>query len=693
MKNPKIKIGRSCRERVKMDKSHDVHTTMNVGFVMPSLFKQVIPQEKIKLRTNKIVRLAPMPCPTFGRLNLRTYNYFVPLRDVFMQFDSLMTETEYYAAVDDANTISTKVPQIKNSDLSKILLAMSGKITLYECLGSSVANHVRTYGNVNLTAQPTNAPSWLKTLHKVGSYTPALACVNVDQSDTRVTLDSADYIYTHVESGTTYLVCYKYGLMLNNILKILQGCGFFLNVSDDEQISLLPFFAYYYAYYQLFNPQRLDEANSTWKSTACYKLIEFFHDAPSKIDISSGTNYNSSFAAKFELFLSALANCYYTEDPNYFSCQTCNASTSLGTMNSSNTPFSSDVVTLSDPYIEHSSQLGGTKTTQNIGVLSSGDEVRNQLSTTYGLTRTAMRLVNILQKYVNKNTVIGGRIDEYMKAHFGSVWSDNETHYIGGDSVMVRISDVVATNQSSDVNLGEYAGKGYSANEGDTLSFTASQEGYIIQLSTIVPDGGFIQGTSPELFRLTKYDFYHPEFDSVGLVPTTTTELFNDYSVEDASLTSAAIRKTFGLKPRYLDYKVAKNQINGGFALRSQRDNYLPYCLDRYIIPNQLRYTSLDASGNYQGVKVDLVDPSVFVATSKWRFINKYPEIGNFDRIFYEQGANTPLLAGNDAWYFQSDNYIVQFNHELTSYAPMLSVSESYDTDAFDNNTDAVEKS
>ena len=57
------------KKRQQFDLSHDVNTTSNFGFCQPLLCKEMMPNSKISTRLNTMVRLAPMPVPTYGRLS------------------------------------------------------------------------------------------------------------------------------------------------------------------------------------------------------------------------------------------------------------------------------------------------------------------------------------------------------------------------------------------------------------------------------------------------------------------------------------------------------------------------------------------------------------------------------------------------------------------------------------------------
>ena len=85
-KVPRISLGRKVK-RSFFPLEHDVNTTSDFGFCQPTICKYVTKDTKISLKSKTFIRLAPMPVPTFGRIQVLEHTAFVPMTDVFEAFD------------------------------------------------------------------------------------------------------------------------------------------------------------------------------------------------------------------------------------------------------------------------------------------------------------------------------------------------------------------------------------------------------------------------------------------------------------------------------------------------------------------------------------------------------------------------------------------------------------------------------
>ena len=86
VKIPRISIGRK-EKRSFFPLEHDVNTTSDFGFCQPTICKYVTKDTKISIKSKTYIRLAPMPVPTFGRIQVLEHTAFVPMTDVFEAFD------------------------------------------------------------------------------------------------------------------------------------------------------------------------------------------------------------------------------------------------------------------------------------------------------------------------------------------------------------------------------------------------------------------------------------------------------------------------------------------------------------------------------------------------------------------------------------------------------------------------------
>ena len=93
----KINIGVNSRKNFH-DFKHDVNSTLSFGFCEPTLIHSMHAKSSIALKSSSVVRLAPLPCPTFGRMKARTDTVFVPMTDVFEAWNEFISGTSYNTA-------------------------------------------------------------------------------------------------------------------------------------------------------------------------------------------------------------------------------------------------------------------------------------------------------------------------------------------------------------------------------------------------------------------------------------------------------------------------------------------------------------------------------------------------------------------------------------------------------------------
>ena len=66
-KIPSISLGSAAKKRYTRDMSFDNNTTMPFGYCQPLMSQMLLPNSDITVSTKQLVRLAPMPCPSFAR--------------------------------------------------------------------------------------------------------------------------------------------------------------------------------------------------------------------------------------------------------------------------------------------------------------------------------------------------------------------------------------------------------------------------------------------------------------------------------------------------------------------------------------------------------------------------------------------------------------------------------------------------
>lgn len=118
----KIKIGRSTK-RNHLNMQHDCETTSSFGVVQPTICKLIIPNSKISISSKSFTRLAPLPCPTFGRIKVNMSNRFIPISEVFEAYDYFQKQQQLDTA------IRSYIPQeFDNVDMSLVRILLTSML-------------------------------------------------------------------------------------------------------------------------------------------------------------------------------------------------------------------------------------------------------------------------------------------------------------------------------------------------------------------------------------------------------------------------------------------------------------------------------------------------------------------------------------------------------------------------------------
>lgn len=187
---------------------------------------------------------------------------------------------------------------------------------------------------------------------------------------------------------------------------------------------------------------------------------------------------------------------------------------------------------------------------------------------------TALKSVN---DYLKRHQIAGARVLDRYLSRFGIQLESaklNRSVWIGDKSSKIQFGDVTSTADTDGSPLGGYAGKGYGLNQSDGyIHYTADEYGLLIMITTIVPKTAYYQGADRYTFHSSRFDFFTPEFDNLGVQALATRELFvPTYKLNGTDLTSGIDfnKAVFGFVPRYAEYKRAYDNLTGDYVLPSK---------------------------------------------------------------------------------------------------------------------------
>lgn len=258
-------------------------------------------------------------------------------------------------------------------------------------------------------------------------------------------------------------------------------------------------------------------------------------------------------------------------------------------------------------------------------------------------------MLQALSNYQRRHALSGAREIDRALADFGFVsdyLSLRRAVYIGNRSFDVNIGDVFSTADTSttDVsNLGDFAGRGFGQGKG-SFDFTASEDGMIIIVSTIIPSAGIVQGYDRNNRHLNKYDFYDPNFE-IGVQVLEKGEVYISPS-ESFNTSAANYTQKFGYTGRFAEYKRPRDWWTAESRHPSVDSGGEAW--------NLFRLFADDSFGNQIANIVHSLD---FTRGLDWEM---------FNRIFNYTGSDR-------------DKFDCFYHHEVHVFTPMKPLFETYD--------------
>lgn len=385
---------------------------------------------------------------------------------------------------------------------------------------------------------------------------------------------SSSYDVTIVDTnGTSYLNFTRKGRYL---YRILVNLGYNINFgtrassgtttfSNSRQFSALPLMAFYRIWCDFFQ----------------YKMSTSYKEFDDNLLNSTGQILNMSNLYPICDTLCTLGSLY---DDDYF--------TLAG--DSTNIPIYSNVsagnYTQNNMLVNMESIDGNSQSdVAGVNVTGSSNQTKEpalradaQTMETTGIGASAINFLQRAADYFQRKFRGGSTVVQQYFNEYGVKLSAEEiTHskHLGSFETPVSIMDVTGTaadNFGAQTSLGRGAGT-------NGFSWSADEFGYIIVTAVVVAHGQYNHGTPRLATRLKPLEFYHPDFDGLGMQAIRQDEICSG-SVSAPSSTYDP-DGVFGMIPTYADYKVGHDTLSGDFIIRSSREAYKGYYLSRQYRP------------------------------------------------------------------------------------------------------------
>lgn len=702
----KINIQGFNDKKTKTDKSFDLNTTAEFGFIQPTLVEEVIPKSSYNLKQTTLVQCQPLLSPTFARMRLVQLTSFVPMNDIFHHWREVVTGRKMTHG--SSSNLVTSAPTVKYADLITFMLNLGCVCSVwtngayeghyYSTLGNFVnynwindeinfktidvtstssapgatgepaipdltANHCILLRNcMHYNASTDSYDHNLDTHWADGTIVYNANPLYVQRYGDMPTLDNADYVLK--DSSTGNYLLFRLSQQARNFRKVLIGLGYNIDINvlfagetssanntlANLECSLLPFMAYYKAWFDLMYPKR----DINFANTNCGQLIEY-------LDRTSTSGSVRQLGTVW-LFLRDVSNMTYVYNNDYYTSHL----SDLGT--------SSDDALLgySLPYQSSSNAI---ETRTNAVPYLHGSQVIESF------TQTHLKILAALNNFALSGTVIGKRVEDYLRSR-GVYSSDDTSNFICSHSLDIDTGTVMSTVINDNVELGQKGGHAHGAGKNDGFKYTATDYGYIVSFMCIVGKSGFSQGMDPKNFRKTRYDFYTQEFDGLGYRLTPSYEYFSSYDCADSG--SIPSMSAIGFTGRYNDYKYKTNIANGDFTRRPTKNDIGSFYLDKRIPTMDFRTISVSTSGTVPYTKIGKSDNDVPMPTSALRFLNN--EYFDFNRIFVNRDDVEVSVYARRFYDPIDDHFTIQQVNDFVAFMPVKPISDSLGTDdAVDN--------
>lgn len=672
------------RKNYTHDLSFDNNTTMDFGVLQPLLSQYMLPNSRIKVSTKQLVRLAPMPTPSFARMYLANYASFVKMTDVVPYYEALLAKIPF--SVSGHSYLPTKIPFTTNRTLMYMLL-QDAFVDYYQITEGTPSNHdyqrVTSQSVVNTIVSEFIKDYLPAGLNSASPLYPKFNWIENPRDGVSVppsiTPLSADYTLAF-SPASNYLMCFKFSQAGLRLRKVLLGLGFSLSFEDLTPLSFAPVLAFYKAYYDRFGLTR----ELPFETTQCFSIIK------------SIENYNYDYtlpylktSTSFSNFIhKELSECWFTSANSYIAAHrhdlTNNTpSRSLATL----IPQNGGLTANSIPNAEYQN------TTKVPFIGRNTDAYFTQLS---------LDVLKRLTAFVNKDSAIGKRLSDWVRVHYGADVSNSlfeESNRINEWRTNIDIDDVFSTSDTADIGkekkgdyLGAYAGKGSGFSQSG-FSFRAPVHGFVFVMSCVVPLSNTFQGTDPTLLAVDLDTIPQPEFDALGFEATPRSVFIGDNGVFSSSQASNKPTDTFGFVPRYTGFKCKKNIVNGDMCKGYYQTDLLPYFNDRLFYNNEAKISNISTDSASQKVTsfhFEVSQDHVPNASTEFQKICRYAFMGDYDRLFYNDSSVFSLVESSA--FPRDDNFIVQSVFDVKVSNFLKPVQNSYDTidEDVDNNTTPV---
>lgn len=565
--NPFDKILIKTPKSSRFDQRNTNKLSMRAGKLVPIWWKDITPNEKVRLKLSSLVKTAPMVAPIYDRLKLETFAFFVPYR--LLGWDS-----EKFFNLSTPVSDRPPMPQI---------LGKFGANSIW-------VNNTVHYDTRDQIGELMDFLGYPMYRNYIDWYTRAL----VEQNDpflfdpTQSFNDTPTWTYlpritvkplTDPESASDYAYTFD---------------------SDwsDPTDNPIPTFTFWLFYKFLYKTDQATDMSDVVDippvDVGITSIEDLYEVAIPALGFSNKTEaYNAYEKHIFDVFLT-----YYTTgsllsfNPDFanFFANDSDGQKLRNSLKRSSLPKRSywriiadwfvnsnfeNVDNLLDKFVYYdysysifpdaykcanrywendyfTSAFASTQSGQDVPIPVNGN-IRD------------LRNASKLQKVMELVLYNGKRYIDQIFGMFGARSSDtrlDRCEVLGKSDFVFGIEEITQNSETNPENpLGSFAGRAITAGSDGMFNYHAEEHGMIMILACIKPLASYIGVQDRLLFKTSPYDFLIPQFAQVGEQP-----IFTDELQQKLPTSLSDVGAVFGYQRRYGEYMFKHNEIHGDFA-------------------------------------------------------------------------------------------------------------------------------
>lgn len=185
--------------------------------------------------------------------------------------------------------------------------------------------------------------------------------------------------------------------------------------------------------------------------------------------------------------------------------------------------------------------------------------VQADLSTSTGITLNTFRQFVSVQRILEADARGGTRYNEGIFTHFGVINPDNrvnKTLFLGSGKSFINIAQVPQTSESATTPQGNLAAFGTVSSHTNGFFQSFNEHGWILGLAVVRGDLHYQNMLEKKHTRRTRYDYYTPEFATLGEQAVLSSEIqFTGVAATDALV--------FGYQERWAELRYKNSSVTG----------------------------------------------------------------------------------------------------------------------------------